>query len=102
MTLKGFLDALARFGCTQVEATGKPFDPNFHEAVSQEESADHEPNTVLRELQKGYVLKERLLRPAMVLGSKRSSQQDTDSREDTTAKKAETNSGEVKIKVKRR
>ncbi|NIQ91603.1 MAG: nucleotide exchange factor GrpE, partial [Deltaproteobacteria bacterium] len=47
MTLKGFLDTLARFGCTQVEATGKPFDPNFHEAVSQEESADHEPNTVL-------------------------------------------------------
>lgn len=102
MTLKGFLDTLARFGCTQVEATGKPFDPNFHEAVSQEESADHEPNTVLKELQKGYMLKERLLRPAMVLVSKLSSQQDTDSREDTTAKKAETNSGEVKIKVKKR
>ncbi len=101
MTLKGFLDTLTRFGCTQVEAAGKPFDPNFHEAVSQEESADHEPNTVLKELQKGYMLKERLLRPAMVLVSKRSSQQDTDSREDTTAKKAETNSGEVKIKVKK-
>ena len=102
MTLKGFLDTLTRFGCTQVEATGKPFDPNFHEAVSQEESADHEPNTVLKELQKGYMLKERLLRPAMVLVSKLSSQQDTVSREDTTAKKAETNSGEVKIKVKKR
>ena len=102
LTLKGFLDTLARFGCTQVEAIGKPFDPNFHEAVSQEESADHEPNTVLQELQKGYMLKERLLRPAMVLVSKLSSQQDTDSREDTTAKKAETNSGEVKIKVKKR
>jgi molecular chaperone GrpE len=102
MTLKGFLDTLARFGCTQVEATGKPFDPNFHEAVSQEESADHEPNTVLQVLQKGYMLKERLLRPAMVLVSKLSSQQDTDSREDTTAKKAETSSGEVKIKVKKR
>jgi molecular chaperone GrpE len=102
MTLKGFLDTLARFGCTQVEATGKPFDPNFHEAVSQEESADHEPNTVLQVLQKGYMLKERLLRPAMVLVSKLSSQQDTDSREDTTAKRAETSSGEVKIKVKKR
>ena len=101
MTLKGFLDTLARFGCTQVEATGKPFDPNFHEAVSQEESADHEPNTVLKELQKGYMLKERLLRPAMVLVSKLSSQQDTDSREDTTAKNAESNNGEVKIKVKK-
>lgn len=102
MTLKGFLDTLTRFGCSPVEAAGKPFDPNFHEAVSQEESADHEPNTVLKELQKGYMLKERLLRPAMVLVSKLSSQQDTDSREDTTAKRAETSSGEVKIKVKKR
>ena len=101
MTLKGFLDTLTRFGCTQIKAAGKPFDPNFHEAVSQEESADHEPNTVLRELQKGYMLKERLLRPAMVLVSKQSSQQDTDSREQTTAKNAEANSGEVKIKVKK-
>ena len=101
MTLKGFLDALTRFGCTQVEAVGKPFDPNFHEAVSQEESADHEPNTVLHELQKGYMLKERLLRPAMVLVSKRSSQQDTDSREQTAAENAEANNGEVKIKVKK-
>ena len=101
MTLKGFLDTLTRFGCTQVEAEGKPFDPNFHEAVSQEESADHEPNTVLRELQKGYMLKERLLRPAMVIVSKGSSQQDTATREQTAAKNAEATSGEVKIKVKK-
>jgi molecular chaperone GrpE len=101
MTLKGFLDTLTRFGCTQVEAEGKPFDPNFHEAVSQEESAAHEPNTVLRELQKGYMLKGRLLRPAMVIVSKGSSQQDTATREQTTAKDAEANSGEVKIKVKK-
>jgi len=101
MTLKGFLDTLTRFGCTPVETAGKPFDPNFHEAVSQEESADHEPNTVLRELQKGYMLKERLLRPAMVLVSKRTSQQDNATLEQTTAKAAEANSGEVKIKVKK-
>ena len=101
MTLKGFLDTLTRFGCTPVEAAGKPFDPNFHEAVSQEESADHEPNTVLRELQKGYMLKERLLRPAMVLVSKRTSQQDNATGEQTTAKAAAANSGEVKIKVKK-
>jgi molecular chaperone GrpE len=101
MTLKGFLDTLARFGCTPVETAGKPFDPNFHEAVSQEESADHEPNTVLTELQKGYMFKERLLRPAMVLVSKRTSQQDTATREQTTAKAAEANSGEIKIKVKK-
>jgi molecular chaperone GrpE len=101
MTLKGFLDTLTRFGCTQIEAEGKPFDPNYHEAVSQEESTDHEPNIVLRELQKGYLLKERLLRPAMVIVSKRSSQQDTATRAQTTAKDAEVNTGEVKIKVKK-
>jgi molecular chaperone GrpE len=101
MTLKGFLDTLTRFGCTQVEAEGKPFDPNFHEAVSQEESADQEPNTVLRELQKGYMLKERLLRPAMVIVSNRASQRDTATREQTTAKNGEVSNGEVKIKVKK-
>lgn len=102
MTLKGFLETLNRFGCTQVEAEGKPFDPNYHEAVSQEASADHEPNTVLRELQKGYLLKERLLRPAMVIVSKRSGEQETDRQEETTAKKAKENSGEVKIKVQKK
>ena len=101
MTLKGFLDTLKRFGCTLIEAGGKPFDPNFHEAVSQEESTEHEPNTVVRELQKGYMLKERLLRPAMVIVSKQPSHQDTDSREETTSKKAETDNGGVKIKVKK-
>jgi molecular chaperone GrpE len=101
MTLKGFLDTMTRFGCTPVEAEGKAFDPNFHEAVSQEESADHQPNTVLKELQKGYMLKERLLRPAMVLVSKRSSQQETTTPEQTTAKTGAANSGAVKIKVKK-
>jgi molecular chaperone GrpE len=56
MTLKGFIDTLAKFGCIPVEAVGKEFDPNFHEAVSQEANARVEPNTVLRELQKGYLL----------------------------------------------
>jgi molecular chaperone GrpE len=101
MTLKGFLDTMTRFGCTPVEAEGKAFDPNFHEAVSQEESADHQPNTVLKELQKGYMLKERLLRPAMVLVSKRSSQQETTTPEQTTAKTGAAKSGAVKIKVKK-
>jgi molecular chaperone GrpE len=70
MILKGFMDTLDRFGCKAVEAMSKAFDPNFHEAVSQEESEKYPANTVLRELQKGYMLKERLLRPAMVVVSK--------------------------------
>ena len=72
ITLKAFRDALARFGCAPFEAHGMAFDPNFHEAVMQEESHDYPENTVLRELQRGYMLHNRLLRPAMVVVSKAS------------------------------
>ncbi|MDY6951976.1 MAG: nucleotide exchange factor GrpE, partial [Thermodesulfobacteriota bacterium] len=54
-----------------VDAMDKPFDPNFHQAVSQEESEICPENTVCKELQKGYMLNERLLRPAMVVVSKK-------------------------------
>jgi molecular chaperone GrpE len=67
MTLKRFQDTLAKFGCTAVEADHKIFDPNFHEAVYREETSEHPNNTVIRQLQKGYVLNDRLLRPAMVV-----------------------------------
>jgi molecular chaperone GrpE len=72
ITLKAFRDQLARFGCVPFDAASKPFDPNFHEAVLQEESDEHAENTVLREIQKGYLLHERLLRPALVIVSKSS------------------------------
>lgn len=70
MTHKGFVDTLNRFGCVPFESVGKPFDPNYHEAVLQEENADHPENTVVQELEKGYSLNERLLRPAKVVVSK--------------------------------
>ncbi len=70
MTLKEFLSILEKNGLTQLNAQGEIFDPNLHEAVSQEETTDVPSNTVVRELQKGYLLKERLLRPAMVIVSK--------------------------------
>ena len=101
MTLKGFIDTLARFGCTPVEAVGKPFDPNFHEAVSQEESSNDEPNTVLRELQKGYMLKERLLRPAMVIVSRPASQVGRETGDQGKGETEKANKGEVKIKIKK-
>lgn len=75
MTLKGFLDVLGRHGCVPFEAVGKAFDPNFHEAVAQQESADHDEMTVLSEFQRGYTLNDRLLRPAMVLVSKSAKQE---------------------------
>lgn len=70
MTLKSFTEVLAKFGCTSFESVGKPFDPNFHEAVMQQESADYPESTVLQEFQKGYTLNDRLVRPAMVIVSK--------------------------------
>ncbi len=70
MTLKGFLAAVAKYGCTPFEALGKPFDPNYHEALMQQESADYPEGTVMKELQRGYMLNDRLLRPASVIVSK--------------------------------
>jgi molecular chaperone GrpE len=99
MTLKGFLDTMARFGCTPVEAVGKGFDPNFHEAVSQQESAGYEENSVLRELQKGYMLRERLLRPAMVVVSKSPSQGEEATQERAEAGREKSETGKVKVNV---
>jgi molecular chaperone GrpE len=71
MTLKGLLDILKKYGVVSIESLEKPFDPNFHQAVMQEESDRHPENTVSQELQKGYMMQDRLLRPAMVVVSKK-------------------------------
>ena len=71
LTLKGLMNVLEKAGVETVEAVGAPFDPNFHEAVSEQEDDGAEPGTVLRELQKGYVLNQRLIRPAMVIVNKK-------------------------------
>jgi len=70
MTLGQFQRVLEKFGVTPVAAAGEPFDPAKHEALGQVESAEHPPNTVVQELQKGYLLNDRLLRPAMVMVAK--------------------------------
>lgn len=66
MVLKGLLDVLAKHGVTQVSAVGQPFDPSKHEAMAQVESEHVKPNSVVEELHKGYTLRDRLLRPALV------------------------------------
>ena len=66
MVLKGFLDALNKFGVSQIVAVGQPFDPSKHEAIAQVDSDLHEPNTVVEELHKGYMFRDRLLRAALV------------------------------------
>lgn len=59
-------DALARLGVEPIKAEGELFDPQYHQAVQMVETTDAEDNRVLEELQRGYKLKGRLLRPAMV------------------------------------
>ena len=63
---KQMLEILRRRGVTPIEALGADFDPNVHEAVTQEESAQHREGEVMEELQRGYKVGDRLLRPAMV------------------------------------
>ncbi len=71
LTLKGLTSILEKEGLEQVKALHEPFDPNFHEAVSELEDNSVEPGTVIEELQKGYLLRQRLIRPAMVVVSKK-------------------------------
>jgi len=70
MTLGQLHKVLEKSGVTPVAALGETFDPAYHEAMGQLESEEHPPNTVARELQKGYLLNERLLRPALVMIAK--------------------------------
>ncbi len=70
MTRKLLLDSLKNHGLEQINAEKVEFDPNLHEAVGQEESDEVAPQYVIKTLQKGYTLKDRLLRPAKVIVSK--------------------------------
>ena len=67
LTANMLLATLKKYGVTPVETPpGTPFDPAFHQAMAQVESADQAPNSVVSEFQKGYLLNDRLIRPAMV------------------------------------
>jgi len=70
LSLKLFVDTLARANLIQVDPVGEPFDPKLHQAVSMVESDTAEPGSVLQVLQKGYTLNGRLVRPAMVIVAK--------------------------------
>jgi len=82
MTLRDILKTFEKFSVTPIESLGERFDPSFHEAVMQEESEEHGENTVLKELQKGYMIHDRLLRPAMVIVSKAKAKAETEKEAD--------------------
>jgi molecular chaperone GrpE len=70
MTLKMFTGALEKFNVQAVGNVGDKFSPEFHQAITVQESNDFEPNSLMLVMQKGYVMNERLIRPAMVVVSK--------------------------------
>jgi molecular chaperone GrpE len=70
LTIQQLLQSLNKFGLSPVESLGKPFDPAFHEAVMVVATDKHQPNHVVEEFHKGYLLHDRLIRPAAVSVSK--------------------------------
>ena len=63
---KQFIDSLTKLGLEQIECVGQKFDPNLHEAVMQTPTEEYEEDTIINELQKGYKLGDKVLRPSMV------------------------------------
>ncbi|MFA8439601.1 nucleotide exchange factor GrpE [Pueribacillus sp. YX66] len=66
MVYRQFTEALQQEGIEEIEALGEPFDPHKHQAVMQEKSEEHDSGIVIEVLQKGYKLKDRVIRPSMV------------------------------------
>ena len=66
MILNQLMNILGKNGVTVIEAQGKEFDPNIHQAVMQDDNPDFGPNIVTEELQKGYMLKDRVIRATLV------------------------------------
>lgn len=66
MVYRSLIEATEKEGLQIIKAEGEQFDPNVHQAVMQEQDSEKETGVVLRELQKGYMLKDRVLRPTMV------------------------------------
>lgn len=70
LTLKMLSQVLEKFNIVEINPVGESFDPNHHQAMTMQPSNEYEPNTVIAVMQKGYLLNDRLLRPAMVIVSK--------------------------------
>lgn len=71
LTYKGLMTALEKFELLPMRSLGSPFDPNIHEALAMEETGEVDANCVVREFEKGYMYKDRLIRPAKVVVAKK-------------------------------
>ena len=74
---KQFNEILSGYGLVEIDTEGKPFDPNLHEAIVQVPSDEHPPGIVIQEMEKGYMLNDRVLRPARVIVSAAKANDDT-------------------------
>ena len=83
MVYQGFLKALDRFGVTPFDSVGQHFDPARHNAVMQEEAPGVPDCSVIKEVQKGYLINQRLLRPAMVVVARNTQNQNTSCQNDS-------------------
>ena len=70
LTYKVLLDAMSKFGISQINPVDEPFNPQFHEAIMMQESVAHKPNQVIAVVQKGFTVYDRVLRPARVIVAK--------------------------------
>ncbi len=101
ITLKEFIKVLDRFGLSQITALNKTFDPSIHHAMAQVERDDVDENTVVEEFRKGYMFKDKVLRPSLVVVSKKSavSSQSTRRGETTEAAVASQEEKEEEITI---
>lgn len=102
LTLKMFADTLHKFEVKKLDPVGDAFNPDFHQAMSLQESDEHNANTVLSVMQKGYLLNERLIRPALVVVSKAGNKQKNNGEKDkdnaaTDAKNSADDSSEASL-----
>jgi len=82
LTIEQMRKALEKFGVKEIDTVGKAFDPALHHAISHEDCADAEPGSVIKEFQKGYLLKDKLLRPSIVSVAGGSADDDDDEASD--------------------
>ncbi|HEA65257.1 MAG TPA: nucleotide exchange factor GrpE [Desulfobacterales bacterium] len=91
LTIDEISKIFKKFNVKPILSLNEPFDPNFHQAVMQEETEDYPDNVVLKELQKGYLMHDRLLRPAMVIVSKSKGEKNDPIKDETNKIKIEKN-----------
>jgi len=90
LTLKELKNVLEKHGLSTIEALGKPFDPSVHHAMSQIETEEAEENTVVKEFRKGYMLRDRVLRAALVGVAKKQTQSKKSESEETQKQETST------------